>query len=267
MIGIHKFPATTVLLAIRLSIAHSEAQTLPNTEIKADPQLQNHVPTRPNVVPAGANREWLYARWKKYGQWDYNQRSFVYRDFTLFDFGATGAAAGIDLQTLSALTRSSQATPQDIQNLDNPNLIANFTKNISAFDRLRDMAVEDKHLVRIAPDYTWLDTDLQWPRNQVGISDERWSEYKSLFQKLDVPDGVFQTDDFPGAIFFIARSKGLCTGGSGAGYVYSATRLSPTSEHPTRDLDYQARKNPNRHYAYTFQEIKPNWYAFYEVDW
>ena len=82
-----------------------------------------------------------------------------------------------------------------------------------------------------------------------------------------LPEGIVRSDDFPGAIFFIARTRGLCTGGSSAGYVYSSSPLSPVVKSPAQALDAEARHNPGRHYAFVFKMLKPNWYAFYEVDW
>ena len=56
--------------------------------------LADKVPSQPAKVPPGANKEWLYDKWRKYGQWDYKQRGFVYRDFTQFNFGAPAGPLG-----------------------------------------------------------------------------------------------------------------------------------------------------------------------------
>src|ERR1035441_4293216 len=50
----------------------------------------------------------LYEKWRKYGQWDYKQQGFHYRDFTLFNFGATGGTAGLDEKSLTALAQRSE---------------------------------------------------------------------------------------------------------------------------------------------------------------
>ena len=209
----------------------------------------------------------LYEKWRKYGQWDYKQPGFQYRDFTLFNFGATGSTAGLDEKSLAALEQSSEPTRDDVRSLDYPELQANFLRDAEGLERLRTMAVQDAHLIRIAADFTWLDTDTKWPRENVGFSDARWSEYRSLFKKLSLLEGIVRTEDFPDAIFFIARVKGLCTGGSSAGYVFSTAPLTPTARSPQDDLDYEVRKNPSRNYAYVFKPLKANWYAFYQIDW
>lgn len=209
----------------------------------------------------------LYEKWRKYGIWDYKQQGFQYRDFTLFNFGATGEAAGFDKNALMALNQASNPTPDDVKKLDDPGLLSNFTRNSEQFQKLRAMAEQDGHLIRIAYDFTLLDTSSKWPRPDIGLSAERWTEYRSLFKALSLPEGIVRTADFPGAIFFIARSRGLCTGGSSAGYVYSTKVLTPITQSPAKDLDAEARKSPQRYYAYVFQPLTPNWYAFYEIDW
>jgi hypothetical protein len=122
-------------------------------------------------------------------------------------------------------------------------------------------------LNRIASDFTWLDGDTKWPRDEVGFNSTRWDEYRSLFKSLSLTEGIVRTQDFPGAIFFVARSNGLCTGGSGAGYVYSTSQLFPNSSSPLKALDFEARSNASKHYAYVFKPLKDDCYTFYEVDW
>jgi hypothetical protein len=209
----------------------------------------------------------LYEKWRKYGQWDYKQQGFQYRDSTQFNFGATGGAAGLDQKSLIALAQSAKPTRDDVNSLDYPELQSDFSRDVEGLDKLRTMAEQDAHLIRIAVDFTWLDTNSKWPRENIGFSEARWSEYRSAFKKLSLSEGIVRTDDFPGAIFFITRAKGLCTGGSSAGYAYSTARLTPITNSPRDDLDTEARKNPSRHNAYVFKPLKANWYAFYQIDW
>ena len=209
----------------------------------------------------------LYEKWRKYGQWDYKQQGFQYRDYTQFNFGATGGAAGLDEKSLTALAQSAKPTRDDVRTLDYPQLQGNFLRDAEELDRLRTMAEQDVHLIRIAADFTWLDTDTRWPRDNVGFSEARWGEYRSAFKKLSLSEGIVRTEDFPGAIFFVTRVKGLCTGGSSAGYVYSTAPLTPTAKSPQDGLDTEARKSPSRHYAYVFKSLKANRYAFYQIDW
>jgi hypothetical protein len=211
--------------------------------------------------------QWLRQRWRKYGVWDYKQTGSEYRDYTQFNFGATGGAAGLDKNSLLALAKESKPTPADVDRLDNPELLKSFDSTREALDKLRAMTQLDNRVVRIANDYTWLDTDTKWPRDDIGFTIDRWNEYRKLFDKLSLQEGIVRNHDFPGAVFLIASSTGLCTGGSSNGYVYSQSPLAPTTESPKESLDKEARNNPSKHFAYVFRPLKENWYAFYEVDW
>jgi hypothetical protein len=209
----------------------------------------------------------MYEKWRKYGQWDYNQTGFSNRDYTQFNFGATASAAKLDKDTALALVKAFRPGPDDLETLVNPDLDPNFKQHADDFEKLVKMAQQDSHVNRIAADYTWLDGNAKWPREDVGFNSARWDEYRALFKALSVFDGIVRTSDFPDAIFFIARSNGLCTGGSGAGYVYSAIPLTPNSTSPLKALNFEARNNPSKHYAYVFRPLKTDWYTFYEVDW
>lgn len=221
----------------------------------------------PNWLPFPIPPE-LYEKWRKYGQWDYKQQSFEYRKFTLFNFGATGAAAGLDDNSLKAIAGASEPTPADVARLHGSELESNFKRNSEVFETLHSMAEQDSRLIRIAPDFTWLENNTKWPREDAGISESRWNDYRALFTTLSITEGVVRTKDFPGAIFFIAQARGLCTGGSSDGYVYSTNPLSPVVKSPADALDAEARHNASQqHHAYVFKTLKPNWYTFYQVDW
>lgn len=209
----------------------------------------------------------LYQYWRKFGVWDYKQQGSKYRDSTQFNFGATASAAGLDMKALLALTRASKPNPEDLRSLEAADLQTQFSLKEPSLDQLRTMAEQDSHVIRIAADYTNLNNSSVWPRKDVGFSEARWNEYRSLFEKLSLQEGVVRTEDFPGAIFFVVVAKGLCTGGSSAGYFYSTEEPSPISNTPTETLNTEARNNPKRYYAFVFKKLKSNWYEFYEVDW
>jgi hypothetical protein len=206
-------------------------------------------------------------KWRKYGDWDYKQQGFKYRDATQFNFGATASAAGLDEKSILALVKASKPTSHDVDRLVNPELQTAFSRDAAALDTLRTMAEGDPHVIRIATDFTWLDSTSKWPRENVGLTEERWNEYRVRFKKLSLAEGIVRTEDFPGAIFFVSHARGLCIGGSSAGYVYSINALTPTPKSPKEALNSEARKNPGKHYAYVFMPLTGNWYAFYQVDW
>src|SRR5262249_43057584 len=82
----------------------------------------------------------MYEKWRKYGQWDYNQIGFSNRDFTQFNYGATGAAAKIDKDSLLALAQAFKPNPTDLQSLVNPDLEPNFKRHVDEFEKLLKMA-------------------------------------------------------------------------------------------------------------------------------
>jgi hypothetical protein len=209
----------------------------------------------------------LYEKWRKYGEWDYKEQSFEYRDFTLFNFGATGSAAGMDENSLQALANASKPTPDDVARLNSSELESNFQRHPNVFEALRAMAEQDSGVIRIASDFTWLENNTKWPREDVGFSETRWNDYRKLFTKLSLHEGIVRTKDFQRAIFFIAQTRGLCTGGSSDGYVYSSIPLSPLVKSPADALNAGTRQNPGKHYSYVFKTLAANWYTFYEVDW
>jgi len=252
-------PAFLALAFVLAATAQSQKPTPPDTVSGNKAALRAKAISA--IPPA------MYEKWRKYGEWDYNQIGFSNRDYTQFNFGATASAAKIDKTAAIALAQAFRPSPDDLQSLANPDLDPNFKQHADDFEKLLKMAQQDSHVNRIAANYTWLDNDTKWPREDLGFSSARWDEYRALFKELSVPDGIVRTLDFPGAVFFIARSNGLCTGGSGAGYVYSVSPLSPNSSSPLKTLDFEARNNASRHYAYVFRTLKPDWYTFYEVDW
>ena len=108
---------------------------------------------------------------------------------------------------------------------------------------------------------------LDWGSRRFGLTAARWSEYRALFEKLHIQEGIARMDDFPSAIFFVVRAKGLCIAGSSSGYVYSEQPLGPLSETPVNALDTEARNHSDQGRAVVFRPLKSNWYAFYQLDW
>lgn len=220
----------------------------------------------PQWVPVPISRE-MYWWWRKYGPWDYKVQSSQFIPFTSYNFGASGAAAKVPQQTLLTLAQAAAPLPSDIGLLDQPRLADEFKASETELESLRKMADADAGLIRIAVDFTWQKDNSHWPRNDTGLTPERWSEYRALFAKLHVQEGLVRSADFPGAIFFVIKAKGLCVAGSSSGFVYSERSLAPVSETPVSALDAEARSHAGAGKVYAFHQLKPNWYAFYELDW
>jgi hypothetical protein len=144
-------------------------------------------------------------------------------------------------------------------------LISLFQENESSFNKLVEMSNIDSNVVRIAPDFTWLETNANWPRpeSQLGFTQERWKEYRTLFQQLHLNDGISRGNDSNGVvILFIAHSSGLVVNGSSKGIVYSQKKLSPLFE----SLDQNEKLNPdNQDNGIAYRKIQGHWYLYY--DW
>ena len=144
-------------------------------------------------------------------------------------------------------------------------LISNFQNHEKDFDRLIQMAKEDPHVVRIANDFTWLDSDYHWPRpdSQIGFSKERWDEYRAMFAKLGLGAGLAWSRE--GAIFLTASAKGLTISGSEKGYVYSLKPLSPTFD-SLDNMHDEIRNGKVKPGLPVYRKIKEDWYLYYEGD-
>src|ERR1043166_9895004 len=81
-----------------------------------------------------------------------------------------------------------------------------FAANQPEFEKLISMANEDSHVVRIASDFTWLDTSAAWPRPEsgLGFSNQRWDEYRRLFSTLGLTS--VRENEPPAFVLFLRSS-------------------------------------------------------------
>lgn len=73
-------------------------------------------------------------------------------------------------------------------------LMRRFEDNRDAFSQLVAMSDQDSNVIRVAPDFTRLKTNWQWPREDslLGFSRHRWDQYRSLFRTLQLQTGLFR---------------------------------------------------------------------------
>lgn len=137
-------------------------------------------------------------------------------------------------------------------------LEANFFKNEADFDALVRMAQADPKVVRLAPDFNWLDHTAAWPRpeSEWGLSNERWDEYRKLFRKLGLPTGISNLQ--PDGVMLFASSRGLVTGGSTKGYAYFL-------EDPPHIVDSLERAS-FKDSRIAYKRLRGHWYLFYWVN-
>src|ERR1043165_4338970 len=133
-----------------------------------------------------------------------------------------------------------------------------FVAHEADFNRLVEMCNTDAHVIRIAPDFTWLDNNAAWPRpvSQLGFSNQRWDEYRSLFSKLGLTAGVLNYQ--PDSVMLLASTRGLVTGGSSKGYAYSLMQPEVIVASLANATFSKSR--------IAYKRLKGNWYLFYMVD-
>jgi hypothetical protein len=145
-------------------------------------------------------------------------------------------------------------------------MILNFQKNAGLFDKLLKMSNENSNVVRIAYDFTRLETNWAWPRpdEQLGFSQSRWREYRKLFDKLHLECGLFRENSAKtAAVSFSASATGITFHGTSKGYVHSEQALSPL----VGSLDREAVEPTisRAKHGSVFRKIADNWYLYY--DW
>jgi hypothetical protein len=140
---------------------------------------------------------------------------------------------------------------------------ARFFAHRADFERLVAMANEDSHLDRIAPDFTWLEDDASWPRKDVGISEQRWNDYRQEFRRVGAPDGIIKGVD-PTRIIFPIVSRGLVPAGSEKGLVYSQAPLTPVLKSLDKRPPDELWDGPDRTHVLVYKPIYEHWYIYYE---
>src|ERR1700734_1608755 len=96
------------------------------------------------------------------------------------------ATLGLSALSVIVLSAPRKQLPSD------ETLRTRFLAHRVDFERLVAMTNEDSHLTRIPPGFTWLDDDASWPRNILGISEQRWNDYRQIFQVVGAPEGVIK---------------------------------------------------------------------------
>lgn len=206
---------------------------------------------------------------RKCGPYDYKLTSLRNLELTSYVFGVMCAAANVPRETVAQVAQASEPSAADVAALADLSLETSFPQRQTELTALRDMFLEDSSLTRVASDFTWLSYSTHWPRSFIGISADRWSDYKAHFARAELREGVARSADYGNAIFFIARATGTVTGGTCAGYVYTPAHLKPEGRDWQQTLT-AALAPPGKSGATTgacaFVALAPNWYAFYEAD-
>src|ERR1700686_4756457 len=149
--------------------------------------------------------------------------------------------------------------PPSIETLE-----SRFPRQRRDLETIVSMSDRDAQLTRIDPN--WLQTRehqyLQYSP-ETGITRERWDEYRLLFVRNDITQGI-QRDPESRDAFIIVKSVGLLNRGNSNGYLYCGpgphhryppcSSLQPSGEHPYSPGDE----------AYSFRKLADRWYAYSE---
>ena len=142
-------------------------------------------------------------------------------------------------------------------------LIRNFEQHEGSFERLVQMSDENPQVIRIAYDFTRLETNWAWPRPEaeLGFSKQRWAEYRKLFNTLGLASGLDRVSSSNGAaIYLMASARGMTMRGSSKGYLFSKTPITNMVESLDREAEVPAK---SKHGA-LYRPIKGNWYLCFE---
>jgi len=168
-------------------------------------------------------------------------------------------AVGFGLSVVAALALAAASSPFPTDEA----LRARFLAHRVDFERLVAMSNEDNRLSRIAPDFTWLNDDAGWPRKDVGISDERWNDYRQKFRRVGASEGIIKYAN-PTLIMFPIMSIGLVPAGSEKGLVYSQAPLTPVLKSLDKSPPDKFYDGPDRSHVLVYKPIEDHWYIYYE---
>jgi hypothetical protein len=142
-------------------------------------------------------------------------------------------------------------------------LRSRFLTHRADFERLVMMANEDNRLTRIAPDFTWLDDNVAWPRKDVGITEDRWNEYRRLFHTTGASIGIEKGIN-PSRILFPIDARGIVPTGATKGLVFSQAPLSPVLKSLDKAPPGELYEGPDHNHVLVYKLIEDHWYIYYE---
>jgi len=166
------------------------------------------------------------------------------------------ATLGLSALSVIVLSATGKQLPSDEA------LRARFLAHRVDFEKLVVMTNEDIHLTRIAPDFTWLDDDVAWPRKNVGISEQRWNDYRQTFRKVGASEGMIKYAN-PTLVLFPITSMGLVPSGVEKGLAYSQASLSPVLKSLDERPPDEFWNGPDRSHVLVYKPIENHWYIYY----
>lgn len=129
-------------------------------------------------------------------------------------------------------------------------LRSQFTQNKAILLQLLQMQAQDPKVVEITPKRTRLENDWNWPREDIGFTEDRWNEYRSLFSEAGIDYGIQKGKS---GFWFFVSIEGLSIIGRMLGFIY-ATKLPDVVVSSFADCPH---KN-----GVCYIKLEENWYLF-----
>jgi len=144
-----------------------------------------------------------------------------------------------------------------------------FNKHRPNLDRIVAMMDEDWQMSRIAPDFTWKQNNLGWPRpeSEWGISKARWDDYRKIFIQAGCERGTTRREKSSDVILNV-WSWGIVPAGVGVSYLHCGSpRNGYTHTEPPCTDNRESGSGLHGHstsYGYRYKKIAPDSYIYEE---
>jgi len=146
-----------------------------------------------------------------------------------------------------------------------------FESRQAHLKRLVEMMDQDWGMCRIAPDFTWRQDNVAWPRaeSEWGISRQRWDEYRTIFLRAGFKDGTTRPEN-SSDIIVSAWSWGIVSSGISVGYLHCGTPLNGYAHtEPPCIENHESGKGmygDSTSYGYRYKRIAPDWYIYEQAN-
>lgn len=139
--------------------------------------------------------------------------------------------------------------------VDDQQLVEKFFANRDSLEELQVLFEQDVAIVRLAPDFTFLEDNYAWPRAEgPGISEERWQRYRELFDRSGVTGGLVRRQS---ETVFIVEACGIVGSSRLYGYSYRPTSIPAELGVRLGDLEGEGR---------LYVPIADGWYLLVAAD-
>ncbi len=140
-----------------------------------------------------------------------------------------------------------------------------FPKQRADLETILAMSNQDTHMLRIDPTWLMNDTSGQFLQYdpKAGISLERWNEYRRIFSRDGITQGI-QRESGSDDAFIIVDSEGLLNDGISNGYLFCGARpvhrYAPCTSSSAKGSHQFSGVGSNDE-GYSFLKLDGGWYA------